>query len=197
MAKQINHLPDLVRVQIPSGYCFFSNFPKLKGQILAFSENCETKYPFHIDLDTPNKRFAQVLTMQSHAITQSLFSTKNIILGHFQCECKFKVLWDVHNRKRYPCTQKIRSPGQKLTILGLNNFIGKMLILGTGFQSLCPVGYWAHSPPPPRFRLTKQPKLIRVEQHSVRQALTPFFSKLGFNAFMGQFRSRLVNKMSS
>ena len=44
----------------------------------------------------------------------------------------FKVLWDFHDSKRYPCTQKIRSLAQKLTILWLNNFIGKMLIEGTG-----------------------------------------------------------------
>ena len=43
------------------------------------------------------------------------------------------MLWDSHDLKRYPCTQKIRSLAQKLTYLGLN----KMLILGMGFQPLC------------------------------------------------------------
>ena len=47
------------------------------------------------------------------------------------------MFWDFHESKRYPCTQKISSLALKLTILGLKNFMGKMLILGTPFQPLC------------------------------------------------------------
>ena len=47
------------------------------------------------------------------------------------------MFWDFHESKKYPCTQKISSLALKLTILGLKNFLGKMLILGTPFQPLC------------------------------------------------------------
>ena len=46
------------------------------------------------------------------------------------------MFWDFHESKS-PCTQKISSLAQKLTILGLKTFMGKMLILGTPFQPLC------------------------------------------------------------
>ena len=49
------------------------------------------------------------------------------------------MFWDFHESKRYPCTQKISFLALKLTILGLKNFMGKMLILGTPFQPLCMV----------------------------------------------------------
>ena len=51
------------------------------------------------------------------------------------------MFWDFHESKRYPCTQKISSLALKLTILGLKNFLGKMLILGTPFQPLCHAQY--------------------------------------------------------
>ena len=130
--------PKVLEVRILIWYFnFSSNFPKLYGQILAFRKKQGTKYPFHIDLDMPNKCFAQVPTMQSHAITWSLFNTKSVILGYFQWGSKFRVFWDFHESKRYPCTQKISSLALKLTILGLKNFMGKILILGTPFQPLC------------------------------------------------------------
>jgi len=72
--------------------------------------------------------------MQSHAITWSLFNTKNVIIWAFSLR---GVLWDIYDSKQYPCTQKISSLAQKLTILGLKNFMGNMLILGTPFQPLC------------------------------------------------------------
>ena len=52
------------------------------------------------------------------------------------------MFWDFHESKRYPCTQKISSLALKLTILGLKNFLGKMLILGTPFQPLWKVQPW-------------------------------------------------------
>ena len=48
-------------------------------------------------------------------------------------------MWDFHDSEKYPCTQKISPLAQKLTILGLKNFMGKMMILGTPFQPLCTV----------------------------------------------------------
>ena len=52
------------------------------------------------------------------------------------------MFWDFHKSKRYPCTLKIRYLALKLTILGLKNFMGRMLILGTPFQPLCSGSLW-------------------------------------------------------
>ena len=48
----------------------------------------------------PNKRFSQVPTMQSHAITWSLFNTKNVIIGALGIGGKFTVSWDFHSLKK-------------------------------------------------------------------------------------------------
>ena len=42
-----------------------------------------------------------------------------------------------YNSEKYHRTQKISSLAQKLILSGLNNFMGKLLILGWGFQPLC------------------------------------------------------------
>ena len=56
-----------------------------------------------------------------------------------------KILRNFHDSKKYPCTQKISSLAEKLTILGLKNFMGKMLILGTPFQPLWSIGTFCES----------------------------------------------------
>ena len=75
--------------------------------------------------------------MQSQAILWSLFNTKNVIIGAFLLRGLVYSIVEFSQIKKYPCTQKISSLAQKLTILGLKNFMGKMLILGTPFQPLC------------------------------------------------------------
>ena len=84
---------------------------------------------------------------------------------------------DFHELKKYPCTQKISSLALKLTILGLKNFMGKMLILGTPFQPLCTVRSSAK-----RGR-TKFQAMDEIHEHKVfiKCLLTLFFNRFSKN----------------